>query len=50
MTLIYDDYNQVYVWVDVDDHDHTLSPHFDYEEDAVRWRDRMKQELLREKK
>jgi hypothetical protein len=45
MTLILDDYNQVYVWVDEDDHDHHLSPCFDYEEDAILWRDRLKKEL-----
>jgi hypothetical protein len=45
MILIADDYKQVYIWVDEDDHDLELSPHFDYESDAVLWRDRMKQEL-----
>ena len=30
-----------------DDHDHDqeLSPHFDYEEDAIQWRDRLKDML-----
>ena len=50
MKLLCDDYKEVYVWVDDMDEDVELSPHFDYEEDAIRWRDRMKQELLREKK
>ena len=45
MILIEDDYRQVYVWVDEDNPDLELSPHFDYSEDAIRWRDRMKQEL-----
>jgi hypothetical protein len=45
MRLLNDDYAQVYVWVDDNDEDIELSPHFDYEEDALRWRDRMKQEL-----
>jgi hypothetical protein len=45
MKLIEDEYNQVYIWVDEDNHDHELSPHFDYEEDAILWRDRMKKEL-----
>lgn len=45
MKLIIDDYNQIYVWVDDEDHDNELSPHFDYEEDAIAWRERMKQEL-----
>lgn len=47
MTLICDDYNEVYVWVDDDDHDHELSPHFDYEEDAHAWRERIKQEVTK---
>jgi hypothetical protein len=50
MKLLCDDYKEIYVWVDDMDEDVELSPHFDYEEDAVRWRDRVKQELLREKK
>ena len=45
MKLLYDDYNQIYVWVDDFDEDHELSPHFDYEEDAETWRTRMKREL-----
>jgi hypothetical protein len=46
MTLILDDYNQVYVWVDDDDHDLDLSPRFDYEDDAIQWKERIKQEVL----
>jgi hypothetical protein len=45
MKLILDDFNQVYVWVEDLDENIELSPHFDYEEDAVEWRDRMKREL-----
>jgi len=45
MILIADDHNEVYVWVDEDNHDLELSPRFDYEDDALLWRDRMKQEL-----
>lgn len=45
MKLICDDYNQVYVWVDDNDHDLDLSPRFDYEEDALEWFQRMKKEL-----
>jgi hypothetical protein len=48
MTLILDDVDQVYVWVDDKDHDLALSPHFDYEADAIQWRDRMRQELKNE--
>jgi hypothetical protein len=46
MTLILDDYNQVYVWVDDNDHEHELSPRFDYEEDANQWFERIKQEVV----
>lgn len=35
MHLIIDDHNQVYYWVD--DNDICISPHFDYEEDAIQW-------------
>jgi len=37
MKLICDDYNEVYVWVDDNDENVELSPHFDYEEDAIQW-------------
>jgi hypothetical protein len=43
--LINDEYNDCWVWVEDYDHDLELSPHFDYEEDAVQWRDRMKDML-----
>lgn len=45
MKLINDDYNQVYVWVDDLNEDEELSPHFDYEEDALLWKQRIEQEL-----
>jgi hypothetical protein len=48
MRLILDDYNQVYVWVDDADEKQELSPHFDYEADAIDWRNRMQQELNNE--
>ena len=48
MRLILDDYNQVYVWVDDLNENEELSPHFDYEEDAIQWRDRMRKELKHE--
>lgn len=50
MKLICDDYNEIYVWVDDFDEDHELSPHFDYEEDALDWKDRMIKELVQVKK
>ncbi len=49
MKLICDDYNQIYVWVEDLDENNELSPRFDYEEDAMQWRDRI-EELLRDKK
>ena len=48
MKLILDDYNGVYVWVDDLDENEELSPHFDYEEDAIQWQDRMRKELKHE--
>ena len=48
MRLILDDYNQVYVWVDDLDENEELSPHFDYEEDAIQWQNRMRKELKNE--
>lgn len=48
MTLIYDDYNQIYVWVDVNNHDLCLSPHFDYEEDAIQWYGRISKHIFSE--
>lgn len=49
MKLLYDDFNQVYVWVEEYDEDTELSPHFDYEEDAIQWRERVKK-LTQDKK
>jgi len=37
MRLMSDDHKGVYVWVDDIDENIKLSPHFDYEEDAVHW-------------
>ena len=47
MQLICDDVNNIYVWVEDDDENMELSPHFDYEEDALLWKERM-EHLLRE--
>jgi hypothetical protein len=47
MQLICDDIQNVYVWVEDHDENIELSPHFDYEEDALFWKDRMEQ-LLKE--
>lgn len=48
MRLLCDDIDQIYVWVDDLDENVELSPRFDYEEDAVQWRDRMQQLLKRD--
>ena len=40
MKLLCDDRNRVFVWVDDTDEKIVLSPHFDYEEDALLWRER----------
>jgi hypothetical protein len=48
MKLIPDDYNQVYVWVDDNDENEELSPHFDYEEDAIQWYKRISRDILEE--
>ena len=45
MKLLYDDTNQIYVWVDDYNEDEELSPHFDYEEDAEQWYQRIKKEV-----
>lgn len=34
MKLVCDDLNGIYVWVIADE---DVSPHFDYEEDAIQW-------------
>jgi hypothetical protein len=38
MTLKEDIRNQVWVWVDDSDESIELSPHFDYEDDAIQWK------------
>ena len=48
MKLLCDDHNQVYVWVDDENEDDHLSPHFDYEEDAVLWKERVAAKILKE--
>lgn len=48
MRLLCDDIDQIYVWVDDLDENVELSPRFDYEEDAIQWRDRMQQLLKRD--
>ena len=50
MKLIFDEFNDVWIWVEHDDHDVELSPHFDFEEDAVRWYDRIKNIMIKDRK
>lgn len=45
MKLICDDFQEIYVWVDDKDENEELSPHFDYEEDALQWKQRITKEL-----
>lgn len=47
MKLICDDFQEIYVWVDDINEDEELSPHFDYEEDALQWKQRIEEELYR---
>jgi len=42
MKLFCDDFQQIYVWVEDYDENIELSPHFDYEEDAIQWYERIK--------
>lgn len=48
MRLLCDDVYQIYVWVDDVDEATELSPHFDYEEDAIQWKKRIFKELNNE--
>jgi hypothetical protein len=41
MKLINDTYEDSWVWVEANDHDTELSPHFNSETDAQLWRVRM---------
>ena len=48
MTLIYDELNDCYVWVEVDDENIELSPQFDTEEDAIQWYGRVSKIMFEE--
>lgn len=41
MKLIHDEFSDVWVWVEENNHDIELSPPFDFEEDARLWKTRM---------
>lgn len=45
MELKCDDVNQVYIWVDSENSDVEISPHFDYEDDALHWMDNVKSHI-----
>lgn len=45
MRLIFDEYEEFWVWVDDSDEREELSPPFDDEHDAVQWKARMKRIL-----
>lgn len=45
MQLKLDDHNGVYVWTDDSDEKIELSPHFDYEADAIQWYHRIQKDL-----
>ena len=47
MRLAIDEIYGIYVWVDENDHDTELSPHFDYEEDAHQWYNQVKLHILK---
>lgn len=47
MILVLDEYCETYVWVDNADHDVELSPHFDYKQDALDWKQRILQEVTK---
>ena len=48
MKLFNDEYNDCWVWVEEHDENIELSPHFDYEADAIQWQNRMRKELKHE--
>lgn len=48
MKLLADEFNGIYVWVEDSNEDDELSPHFDYEEDAIQWKQRMEEILKNE--
>jgi hypothetical protein len=48
MKLLTDEINQIYVWVDDDNEQMELSPHFDYEEDALQWKNRVSYQILKD--
>ncbi len=50
MILIYNEYDDVYVWVEPNDHNIPLSPEFDEEQQALLWKTRIKNIIKEELK
>lgn len=48
MQLINDEINDCWVWVEDHDENLELSPHFDYEEDAIQWYGRISRDIFEE--
>ena len=48
MTLFYDEFDDVYVWVETDDENIELSPRFDDEEGAIQWYGRVAKIMFEE--
>lgn len=46
MTLIFDEYNDTFLWVDTRNYDEALSPEFDTEHDALVWQNKMKEYFI----
>lgn len=49
MILIHDEYDEVWVWVEINNHNIELSPQFDDESSAMLWRTRMINILIKSK-
>jgi hypothetical protein len=41
MILIHDEFEEIWVWVENNNHNIDLSPRFDFREDALLWQTRM---------
>jgi hypothetical protein len=48
VTLFYDEFDDVYVWVETDDENIELSPRFDDEEGAIQWYGRIAKIMFEE--
>ena len=48
MTLIYDEFDEIYVWVETHDENIELSPHYDDEASAQQWYGRVSSIMFEE--